>query len=35
VLFIGLHPGPILRLLDSSIKFMMHQVPLLVPHLGG
>lgn len=29
VLFIGLHPGPILRLLDSSIIFMLHQTPLL------
>jgi NADH-quinone oxidoreductase subunit M len=35
VLFIGLHPGPILRLLDSSIHFMINQVPLLAPHLGG
>jgi NADH-quinone oxidoreductase subunit M len=29
VLFIGLHPGPILRLLDSAIIFMLHQTPLL------
>jgi NADH-quinone oxidoreductase subunit M len=35
VLFIGLHPGPILRLFDASIAFMMHQVPLLVPQVGG
>ena len=34
VLFIGLHPGPILRLFDSSIEFMMLQVPLL-SNLGG
>jgi NADH-quinone oxidoreductase subunit M len=31
VLYIGLHPGPILRLLESSITFMMQQVP----NLGG
>ena len=29
VLFIGLHPGPILRLFESSIIFMLHQTPLL------
>ncbi len=29
VLFIGLHPGPILRLFESSIGFLMHQVPLV------
>jgi NADH-quinone oxidoreductase subunit M len=31
VLYIGLHPGPVLRLFDSSIGFLMHQVP----NLGG
>ena len=35
VLYIGLHPGPILRLLDSSIGFMLHQIPSLAPAVGG
>ena len=35
VLYIGLHPGPILQLLSSSIDFMMHQIPSLAPPLGG
>jgi NADH-quinone oxidoreductase subunit M len=35
VLYIGLHPGPILRLFDSTIGLMMHQVPLLASNLGG
>ena len=35
VLFIGLHPGPILRLLDSAIGFMIHQIPSLAPAVGG
>jgi NADH-quinone oxidoreductase subunit M len=29
VLYIGLHPGPLLRLLDSSLAFLMHQVQLV------
>jgi NADH-quinone oxidoreductase subunit M len=29
VLYIGLHPGPILKLFDSSIIHMLQQVPLL------
>jgi NADH-quinone oxidoreductase subunit M len=35
VLFIGLHPGPVLRLLDSSIRVMLLQFPLLAHSLGG
>ena len=35
VLYIGLHPGPILQLLSPSIDFMMHQIPSLAPAVGG
>ncbi len=35
VLFIGLHPGPVLRLFESSLGHMMLQIPLLAQNLGG
>jgi NADH-quinone oxidoreductase subunit M len=35
VLFIGLHPGPILRLFDSSLRVMWGQFPLLARSFGG
>jgi NADH-quinone oxidoreductase subunit M len=35
VLFIGLHPGPILRLFESSLGHLMFQAPLLAQGLGG
>jgi NADH-quinone oxidoreductase subunit M len=35
VLFIGLHPGPILRLFESTVGQLMFQAPLLAQSLGG
>ena len=35
VLYIGLHPGPILQLLLAPIDFMTHQIPSLAPAVGG
>jgi NADH-quinone oxidoreductase subunit M len=35
VLFIGLHPGPILRLFESTLGHLMFQTPLLAQALGG
>jgi NADH-quinone oxidoreductase subunit M len=35
VLYIGLHPGYILRLFESSLGHMMIQVPLLAQNFGG
>jgi NADH-quinone oxidoreductase subunit M len=35
VLFIGLHPGPVLRLFESSLKVMWGQFPLLAQSFGG
>jgi NADH-quinone oxidoreductase subunit M len=35
VLFIGLHPGPILRLFESTLGHLMFQAPLLAQALGG
>jgi NADH-quinone oxidoreductase subunit M len=35
VLFIGLHPGPILRLFENSLGYLMFQAPMLARALGG
>ena len=35
VLFIGLHPGPILRLFESTLGHLMFQAPVLARALGG
>jgi NADH-quinone oxidoreductase subunit M len=35
VLYVGLHPGPILRLFDSAIGVMLLQVPSLAQNFGG
>jgi NADH-quinone oxidoreductase subunit M len=35
VFFIGLHPGPILRLFESSLGHLMFHAPLLAQALGG
>jgi NADH-quinone oxidoreductase subunit M len=35
VLYIGLHPGPVLRLFESSLQVMWGQFPMLARSLGG
>jgi NADH-quinone oxidoreductase subunit M len=35
VLYIGLHPGPVLRLFESSLRVMLRQFPLLAQNFGG
>jgi NADH:ubiquinone oxidoreductase subunit 4 (subunit M) len=35
VVLIGLHPGPILRLFESSLQHVMFHAPLLAQGLGG